>query len=173
MKICVPLAAAIAAALPFPCNAAPAPSDMLAQATLPITQARSATGSRIRRELPKLTIPATEPYDKLTAEQRRVFRALFTDLADSDEPPYPVDGLLPVAKSLVFALADGAVDEGELFLTVRVDEKGEPQSTSIYATPNQRISKEAATVLMKVKYKPATCAGKPCTSEFPFTARFE
>ena len=68
---------------------------------------------------------------------------------------------------------DGAIDEGELFLTVRIDEKGEPQSTSIYATPSQRISKEAATVLMKTKYKPATCTGKPCTSEFPFTARFE
>jgi hypothetical protein len=146
---------------------------MLAQASIPITQARAATGSRIRRELPKLTIPATDPYEKLTPEQKRAFRALFTDLAEGDEPAYPIDGLLPVANSLAFALADGAVDEGDLFLTVRVDEKGEPQSTSIYATPSQRISREAATVLMKIKYKPATCAGKPCTSEFPFTAKFD
>ena len=103
----------------------------------------------------------------------RAFRALFTNLAEGDEPPYPIDGLRPVANALAFALADGVIDEGELFITVRVDEKGEPQSTSIYATPSQRISKEAAIVLMKAKYKPATCAGKPCTSEFPFTARFE
>ena len=173
MKTLAPLAAAIAAAFAIPCSAATAPADMLAQATIPITQARATTGSRIRRELPKLTIPATDPYDKLTPEQRRAFRALFTDLAEADEPPYPADGLLPVAKELVFALADGAVGEGELFLTVRVDEKGEPQSTSIYATPSQRISKEAATVLMKIKYKPATCAGNPCTSEVAFTARLE
>jgi hypothetical protein len=166
-------AAAVAAGCFSPCDAAMAPADMLAQATIPITQARAVTGSRIRRELPKLTIPATDPYDKLTAEQRRAFRALFTNLAEGDEPPYPIDGLLPVANSLAFALADGAIDEGELFLTVRVDEKGEPQSTSIYSTPSQRISKEAATALMKIRYKPATCAGKPCTSEFPFTARFE
>jgi hypothetical protein len=56
---------------------------------------------------------------------------------------------------------------------VRVDENGEPQQTSVFSTPSQRISKEAVTVLMKTKYKPATCAGKPCTSEFPFMAKFE
>ena len=65
------------------------------------------------------------------------------------------------------------VGEGDLFLTVRVDEKGEPQSTTVYATPGDRVSKEAANVLMRVKYKPGTCAGKPCTAEFPFTAKFE
>ena len=173
MKMLASLAAVMAAALAFPCAAALSPSDVVAQVTIPITQARPATGSRIRRELPKLTIPATDPYDKLTPEQRRAFRALFTDLAEGDEPPYPVEGLLPIANALAFALADGAIVEGELFMTVKVDEKGEPQQTSIYATPSQRISKEAATVLMKTRYKPATCAGKPCTAEFPFTAKFE
>ena len=165
------LAAAALAALP--CEARAATPDMLAQATIPISQARPGTGSRIRRELPKLTIPATDPYEKLTPDQMRAFRALFTNLAEGDEPPYPVDGLLPLANSLVFVLADGAIGEGELFMTVRVDEKGDPQSTSIYATPSPRVSKEATTVLMKVKYKPGTCAGRPCTSEFPFTAKFE
>ena len=173
MKTLATCAAVILTGLAVPCDAATAPADLLAQATISITQARPATGSRIRRAMPKLTIPATDTYDKLTPEQRRAFRALFTDLAEGDEPAYPAEGLLPIANALAFALADGAVDEGELFLTVRVDEKGEPQSTSIYATPSQRISKEAASVLMKAKYKPATCAGKPCTSEFPFTARFE
>ena len=173
MKTFAPVAAAIAAVFAVPCDAAVASAEILAQATIPITQARAATGSRIRRELPKLTIPATDPYDKLTAEQRTAFRALFTDLPDSNEPPYPIDGLLPIANALAFALADGAIGEGDLFLTVRVDENGEPQSTNVYATPSSRISKEAATILMKVKYTPATFAGKPCTSEFPFTARFE
>lgn len=173
MKTLAILAAGLAGAIALPCDGAIAPADVLAQATIPITQARPNTGSRIRRAMPKMTIPATEPYDKLTAEQRRTFRAMFTDLAEGDEPAYPAEGLLPLANALAFALADGAVEEGELFLTVRVDEKGEPQQTSVYATPSQRISKEAANVLMKAKYKPATCAGKPCTSEFPFTARFE
>lgn len=150
-----------------------AATDATAGVTLPITQARAATGSRIRRDLPTMTIQAAEPYDRLTAEEKAQFRALFTDLAPGDEPPYPLDGLLPVAKSLVFALADGTVVEGDLFMTVRVDEKGVPQSTNVYATPSSRISREAATVLMAAKYKPAVCAGKPCTSEFPFKAHFD
>jgi hypothetical protein len=173
MKIPATFAAALAGALAMPCHAAVAPADVLAQATIPITQARPNTGSRIRRPLPQLTIPATEAYDKLTAEQRHAFRSLFTNLAESDEPPYPVEGLLPVAKALAFALSDGPVEGGELFLTVRVDENGEAQQTSVFATPSPRISREAAAVLMKTRYKPATCAGKPCTSEFPFMARFE
>jgi len=175
MKTCMRCGAmAWAAALAaLPCDAGAAVADVLAQATIPISQARPNTGSRIRRELPKLTIPATDPYDKLTPEQMRTFRALFTSLADTDEPPYPADGLLPIAKALVFALADGAIGEGDLFMTVRIDEKGEPESTTIYATPSARVSKEAAAVLMRARYKPGTCAGKPCTAEFPFTAKFE
>jgi hypothetical protein len=135
-------------------------------------QARPGTGSRVRRELPSLTIPATDPYDRLTSQQRADFRAQFTNLAEGDEPPYPLDGLLPIAKSLVFVLADVTVPlgEGDLFLTVQVDEKGEPLSTKIYASPSAAVSRQAATELMKVKYRPATCAGNPCSSEFPFTA---
>jgi len=155
-------------------DAAALPPETIAQATLPITQARPATGSRLRRELPKLTIPATDPYDRLTPAQKTEFRAMFSNLADGDEPPYPTEGLLPIAKTLAFVLSDATtpLGEGELLITVRVDENGEPLSTSVYATPSSRVSREAATVLMSVKYKPATCAGKPCTSEFPFTARF-
>lgn len=147
--------------------------DALAQVTLPITQARPDTGSRIRRDLVKMTIPASDPWDQLTPQQRTAFLAHFSNLGEGDEPPYPREGLLPLAKSMVFEFADGPVGEGELFLTVKVDEKGEPQSVAVYATPSTRISKEAAAVLMAAKYKPALCKGKPCTSEFPFTARFE
>jgi hypothetical protein len=147
--------------------------DAVAQVTLPLTQARPDTGSRIRRNLVKFTVPATDPYDRLTPEQKKAFLALFQNLPEGDEPAYPVDGLLPVAKSIAFALADGAVGEGDLFLTVHVDEKGEAQSTKVYATPSSRVSREAAIVLMATKYKPARCAGNPCSAEFPFTAKFE
>ncbi|MFO1305940.1 MAG: hypothetical protein U1F54_19625 [Burkholderiales bacterium] len=166
--------AALLASLPcVPALAAPPPDSMLAQVSIPITQARADTGSRIRRALPTITIAAGEPYDKLTPEQRAAFRALFKDLPAENEPPYPVDGLLPIAQSIAFTLADGKVVAGDLFLTVKVDEKGEPQSTAVYATPSDRASKEAASALMRVKYRPGTCAGKPCTAEFPFNAKFE
>jgi hypothetical protein len=146
--------------------------DAAAQVTLPLIQARPDTGSRIRRPLASLTVPASEPYERLTREQKAAFLAQFKDLREGDEPAYPAEGLLPIAKSLAFALSDGAVAEGELFVTVHVDENGVAQSTQVFATPSSRVAREAATVLMGVKYKPARCAGKPCSSEFPFTARF-
>jgi hypothetical protein len=147
--------------------------DAVAQLTLPLTQARPDTGSRIRKGLVKLTVPATDPYDRLTPEQKNAFLALFDNLPADYEPAYPLEGLRPVANSMAFALSDGAVGEGDLFLTVQVDDKGEPQSTKIYASPSSRVSREAAAALMSIKYKPARCAGKPCSAEFPFTAKFE
>jgi len=146
---------------------------VVAQATIPLVQSRPDTGSRIRRELVRITIPATKPYAELTPEQRQAFRAQFKSLADGDDPPYPVDGLLPVAEQLAFVLADGKVGKGNLFMTVLVGADGQAKSTNVYETPDSRVSREAATVLVKTKYRPGVCAGKPCESEFPFTARFD
>jgi len=145
--------------------------DVLAQASLPLVQARPDTGSRIRRGLVELNVAATDPYDRLTTKQKEEFLSHFSNLPEGYEPPYPAEGLLPVAKKLAFALADGPVSPGEIFVTVHVDERGEAVSTKVYATPSARISRETAIALMATKYKPASCAGKPCESEFPFTAQ--
>jgi len=144
-----------------------------AQTSLPIVQARPDTGSRIRREVVKIFIPSEKPYDELTPEQKAKFRAQFSNLADADEPSYPITGLRPLAEEIVRALADGPVGKGALFMTVHVDEQGEAKSTAVYETPDARVSRAVATVLMKTTYKPAKCNGKPCSSEFPFTARFD
>jgi hypothetical protein len=161
------LAAAMAAA---DAGAVPTASG---ETAIPIVQARPDTGSRIRRERVKLFIPAERPYAELTVEQRAQFRAQFAGLADADEPPYPDRGLKPVAEELAFALADGKVVKGRLFLTVKVDEKGEPVSVAVFETPDSRTSKEAAAVLMKTHFKPGVCGGKPCASEFPFGVRLD
>ena len=149
------------------------PPHVGAQTSLPIVQARPDTGSRIRREVVKLFIPAEKRYDELTPDQMAKFRAQFANLADADEPSYPIAGLRPLAEDIVLALADGPVGKGALFMTVHVDEQGEAKSTAVYETPDSRVSREVAVVLMKAKYKPARCNGKPCSSEFPFAARFD
>jgi len=164
-------ATALAAVLTAVDVAAAPPAS--AETAIPIVQARPDTGSRIRRERVKLFIPAEKPYAELTTEQRAQFRAQFAGLADTDEPPYPDRGLKPVAEDLAFALADGNVGKGRLFLTVKVDEKGEPVSVAVYETPDARTSKEAAAVLMKTRFKPGMCSGKPCLSEFPFSVRLD
>lgn len=142
-----------------------------AETAIPVVQARPDTGSRIRRERAKIYIPAEKPYAELAPEERAKFRAEFAGLADADEPPYPERGLRPVAEELAFALADGPVGKGRLFLTVKVDEKGAPISVAVFETPDARTAREAAAVLMKTQFKPGRCGGKPCAAEFPFTAR--
>jgi hypothetical protein len=84
-----------------------------------------------------------------------------------------VTGLRPLAEEIVLALADGPVGKGALFMAVHVDAQGDAKSTTVYETPDSRVSRAVATVLMKAKNKPAKCNGKPCSSEFPFTARFD
>ncbi len=170
---CAPrLPAAVAILLSFVLGVVAFPQVAHAQTAIPIVQARPDTGSRIRRQNFNLYIDAEAPYAQLTAQQRAQYRALFAGLADADEPPYPEMGLRPVADALLFALADGTIGEGRLFLTVKVDARGEPTAVDVFETPNSRTSKEAATVLMKTRFKPGVCAGKPCSSEFPFIVRF-
>ncbi len=170
---CVCFHALLATALVAVLADAGAAATATGETAIPIVQARPDTGSRIRRERVKIFIPAEKPYAELTAEQRAQFRAQFAGLAEGDEPPYPDRGLRPVAEDLAFALADGKVGKGKLFLTVKVDEKGEPVSVAVFETPNSRTSKEAAAVLMKARFKPGVCGGKPCASEFPFSVRID
>ena len=163
-------AAVAAAIVAFVPSAAP---PAVAQTAIPIVQARPDTGSRIRRPLVKLHIDAEGPYAELTPEQRAKFRAHFAGLADADEPPYPEGGLRAVGGALAFVLAGGQVGKGRRFVTVKVDEKGVPSSVAVYDVPDARTGREAANVLMKTRYKPGVCSGKPCSSEFPFEARFD
>ena len=79
----------------------------------------------------------------------------------------------PLAEEIVATLAGGPVGKGALLITVHVDEQGEAKSTAVYETPDPRVSRVVAIVLMKARYKPARCNDKPCSSEFPFTARFD
>ena len=144
-----------------------------AQTSLPIVQLRSGSLSLASRERVSMFIPAEKRYDELTADQKAKFRAQFSNLADADEPSYPIAGLRPLAEEIVAELANTSIGKGTLFMTVHVDEQGEAKPTAVFDTPDARVSRVVAVVLMKTKYKPARCNGKPCSSEFPFTARFD
>jgi hypothetical protein len=144
-----------------------------AQTSLPIVQPRSGSLSLASRERVSMFIPADKSYDELTPDEKAKFRAQFSNLAATDEPSYPIAGLRPLAEEIVAALAGGPVGKGALLVTVHVDDQGEAKSTAVYETPDPRVSRVVAVVLMKTKYKPARCNGKPCSSEFPFTARFD
>lgn len=142
-----------------------------ARTSPPIMQ-RSGSVSLANRDRVRMFVPAEKHYDEFTPDQKAKFRGQFANLAETDES-YPIAGLRPLAEEVVFELADASIGKCALFMTVHVDEQGDAKATAVYETPDARVSRVVAVVLMKAEYKPARCNGKPCSSEFPFAARFD
>jgi hypothetical protein len=117
-------------------------------------------------------IPFDKPYDQLTLEQQRSFKGLYERMTDTDEPPFPLEGLQavygPIAQAQLFAGVRGVLN-----LEVVVDSKGTPQEVRVLRTPNARIAQAIAAIVMQVQFKPAVCAGRPCRMGFPIGVQFE
>lgn len=50
-----------------------------------------------------------------------------------------------------------ALNDGEVVLTVRIDERGDAKSVSIDQTPDGRLSDVVAATLTRMKFKPGLC----------------
>jgi len=142
------------------------PMAAAAQATYGLKETEPRVGSQIRAEIVRSTIPFDKTYDQLSVEQREALRSNYDKLGANDEPPFPLDGLAEIGRELVRLESSGQY-RGPLIMTVRIDDKGEAQSTAVYKTPNDDFSKSVAIVAMKVRYKAAKCEGKPCAMDFP------
>jgi len=137
-----------------------------------IKQTTPSVGTNLTKIIVKAgTIPLNKPYGELTAEQKQELRDKYDNMPVTDEPPFPVKGLMP------FYRAIGTVHEalslqykGNLNVNVLVDSQGDPKSVDVMDSPNEDITKAAISVLMKQKYKPAVCGGQPCSMQFPLHA---
>jgi hypothetical protein len=54
-----------------------------------------------------------------------------------------------------------------------VDAKGEATGVTLVKYPNIEVAKVVAFVLMKTRYRAASCGGAPCSLEFPFRFKFK
>jgi hypothetical protein len=147
----------------------------LAQATPPvfsIKESEPRLGSLIKRNSAwATTIPLNRRYGELTQEQKVAFHANYEQIADGDEPPFPVDGLRPIVDALTKAQGKLLV-KGDLRLLVDVDANGDAVSVSAVGSPSPEMTKVAASVLLLTKYKPAVCAGQACKMQYPFSLSF-
>jgi hypothetical protein len=124
------------------------------------------TGSNIRRNLVTGSLPFDKRYDELTPGQQALFRSQYVQLGPRDEPPFPATGLATVYKAI--SVAQGALQvQGKLSMFVAISSTGEPISVSVYESPDPRITRAVASILMLEKYKPALCDGTPCQMGFP------
>jgi hypothetical protein len=118
------------------------------------------------------TLPYDRSYEQLSLEQKAALRAEYDSVGPKDEPPYPKYGLSDVADA-VARMPRREPLEGEVILTVRVDERGVAQSVSIYKTPDAKLSNVVAATLTRTKFKPGLCEGRPCAMDYVFKYYFK
>ena len=130
------------------------------------------TGTMLKKHLRwTSTIPLNKTWEQLTPEQKAEFRAQYDSIRDSDEPPFPIQGMKPVFSSIQKG-QDIMQARGVLDFTVTVGADGKATHVdavdSITGVNAREMSNYVASVLMMAKYKPAVCSGQPCVMQFPF-----
>ena len=147
-------------------------ADELPAPIYAIKQAVPTTGSRIpRRAVTSSLIPINRRYGELTREQQELVKSRYEAMLPLDEPPYPVDGLVPLFEA-VRDINRKLVAEGELSMFVEVDAQGQATSVSVMKSPDPKFTRAVASVLMLTKFKPAVCRGQPCSMGYPFRMTF-
>ena len=59
------------------------------------------TGTRINRTIASSQrFPLNKKWSELSEEDRAVFRSQYEDMPNTDEPPYPIDGMAPIFRQL-------------------------------------------------------------------------
>ncbi len=130
------------------------------------------TGTMLKKPLHwKSTIPLNKTWSELTPQQQADFRAQYASIRDTDEPPFPIQGMKPVFSAIQKG-QDVMQVRGALDFTVTVGADGKATNVegadTISGVNAREMSNYVASVLMMAKYKPAVCSGKPCEMQFPF-----
>ncbi len=117
-------------------------------------------------------LPYDRSYEQLTPEQKAMVRAEYDSVGPTDEPPYPKYGLSEVADAVARMPRRESI-QGDVVLTVHVDERGDAKSVSIYKTPDAKLSNLVALILTRSKFKPGLCEGRPCAMDYVFKYYFK
>jgi hypothetical protein len=143
-----------------------------AASTLVVSSPVAIAGADLNRMVMRGALPYDRSYEQLTPEQKAVVRAEYDVVGPNDEPPYPKYGLADVADAVSRMSVRDPI-EGEVILTVRVDESGDAKSVSIYKTPDARLSNLVALMVTRSKFKPGLCEGRPCAMDYVFRYYFK
>ncbi|MGE5089378.1 MAG: hypothetical protein ACM3QY_09665 [Candidatus Levyibacteriota bacterium] len=164
--------------LPLPILlAANAVSSLAAAQVVPHYTIRGETlvpGSIVAGAAARSTVtPINETWDELSAADKAAFRkGNYSRLPDTDEPPYPRNGLQALLKPITLGEKKFAVT-GTLELIGVVDPSGKVLRVTAIGSPSPEMTKFASAVMMLTPFKPGLCTGKPCAMEFPLYLRFD
>jgi hypothetical protein len=118
------------------------------------------------------SIPMHLRYEEMTPVQQDQVKGQYERLGPNDEPPFPEAGLAPLIKAVHQAQTRLLV-EGDLFLVAEIDATGLPRKVAAYSSPSSQMTRVASQILMLTRFKPARCAGEPCTQQFPLHLLFK
>jgi Gram-negative bacterial TonB protein C-terminal len=154
------------------------PIASLAQNITPVAKTYSLkaldaeTGSIIKRNIIESgCYPLNKTYGNFTPEEKAKFQAQYSDMPETDEPPFPAKGMAPILRD-VMKLADALRAEGNLSMFVTIDATGAATQISLLKSPSKEFANAVAHILITAKYKPAVCGGQVCTMDFPFRMSF-
>ena len=125
------------------------------------------SGGHLRRRIAAGNVPFHKSYAEMTPEEQDYLKSFYEKMGPNDEPPFPKYGLKPIVDEIVRATSRLEV-EGPLKLDVLVNSKGEGVSVEVRQSPDPRMTRVAAAILLEAVYKPALCDGKPCAMKYPF-----
>lgn len=110
--------------------------------------------------------PFNGDWHGLTDENQAAFRSQYNNLQPQDEPPYPTSGMGDLIENIRL-LAEHSGIQGKLSLVAKIDSKGAMEKVSVLESPDPALTKFVAEVLYLASFKPAVCAGQPCTMDMP------
>jgi hypothetical protein len=111
--------------------------------------------------------PLKKRYADFTPAERASLRAMYEGMPETDEPPFPASGMRSIVDD-VSEISGSYKAYGFVSIFVSVDAQGNATGVRVMKAPNMDAAKAISYVLIKAKYKPAVCSGKPCAMEFPF-----
>jgi len=134
---------------------------------------RPATGSLIRREVARSPVSLDKRFHELSkAEISSLVSHHYVTWEEGDEPPFPLEGLRPIVKTIVASYLQ-PVTTGRLLIIVLVDKDGNAVDASVRMYPTIALARFAAAAALLAKYKPGRCRGEPCDMPFPLVLEFK
>ena len=125
------------------------------------------TGSHIRKDSVRgFDVPINLPYEQLSADDKRRIHAFYENIADGDEPPFPLEGLVAIYDPLRKALSR-LRDRGDISLVATVDSTGRVQEVKVLKSTSPAMTNFASQLLLLTAFKPAKCGRQSCVMDFP------
>jgi hypothetical protein len=130
------------------------------------------TGSILKRDIRwDSKIPLDKTYGELSPEQKAELHALYHEMPEGDEPPFPARGMKPIFNAVRNAQRISQA-RGEINMVVTVGPDGKATRVESFGNESSaHMTEVAEQILLLTPYKPGICSGKPCMMQFRFTQK--